>query len=64
MTAYTYGYNVLGIVTYRSSKLVSRKETNVYAMEECMELGNTCSQLPKREKSKGIFDIIEWTVEL
>jgi hypothetical protein len=64
MTAYTYGYNVLGILTYRSSKLVSRKQTNVYAMEECMELGDNSSHLPKREKSKGIFDTVQWTVEI
>ena len=64
MTAYTYGYNVLGTITYRSSKLVSRKQTNVYAMEECMELGDNSSQLPKREKSRGIFDTIQWTVEI
>ena len=48
MTAFTYGYNVNGIVAYRSSKLIKNKQTNVYEVEECLHLAESNQHLPRR----------------
>jgi len=48
MTAFTYGYNVNGLVAFRSSKLIKNKQTNVYEVEECLHLAQSNQHLPRR----------------
>ena len=63
MTAFTYGYNVNGIVAYRSSKLIKNKHTNVYEVEECVHLAESNQHLPRRSDGHTNIDIT-WTVDL
>ena len=62
MTAYTYGYNVNGLVTYCSSKLISNKQTNVYEVEECLHLGDVGEHLPRRQKTDSVD--VTWVAHL
>ena len=64
MTAYVYGYNVTGNITFTSSKLVSKKQTNVYETEHCFSLAANSKNLPKRQSVQGIFDKVPWPVKL
>ena len=63
MTAFTYGYNVNGLISYRQSRLIRNKQTNVYEVEECLQMANSSEQLPKRAQHSNTIDAT-WTVEL
>lgn len=63
MTAFTYGYNVNGIISYRQSALMRKKQTNVYEVEDCLQLAKASEQLPKRSQHSNNIDVT-WTVEL
>ena len=62
MTAFTYGYNVNGLVAFRSSKLIKNKQTNVYEVEECFHLAQSNQHLPRRVGHTNLD--VTWTVEL
>lgn len=64
MTAYIYGYNLAGNISYTGSKLVSRKQTNVLEVEECISLATNSEILPKRKTGEGIFGKILWPVNI
>ena len=62
MTGFTYGYNVNGLLSFRHSKLVSKKQTNVYEVEECFKLVENDQCLPRRGTSDSFP--VRWTVEI
>ncbi|KXJ19976.1 hypothetical protein AC249_AIPGENE15268 [Exaiptasia diaphana] len=53
MTAFTYGYNVNGLISYRQSRLLRNKQTNVYEVEECYRLAQASELLPKKKRPKS-----------
>jgi len=64
MTAYTYGYNLTGNISFTGSKLVSRKQTNVLEVDDCMNIAAHSGTLPKRQAGESIFSKIVWPVTL
>ena len=44
--------------------LDQQKKTNVYELEECMSYFNEKQQLPQRLSKDGIFDMVEWFVDI
>lgn len=64
MTAYTYGYNVNGTISYTSSQLVSQKQVNVSELQECLNLAASGQTLPKRQTGEGILRTVLWPVRL
>lgn len=50
MTAFSYGYNVNGLVSFRSSRLIKNKQTNVIEVEECFLLAQSNEHLPRRDQ--------------
>ena len=64
MTAYIYGYNFAGNISFTNSKLVSRKQTNVYETEQCLTLAADSQNLPRRQSGESIFDKVRWPVTL
>lgn len=66
MTAYTYGYNVCSMVSYSEAKCLSKKQTNVYEVDE-IEISQAQkynhASIPKRKNVKGIFSQL-WPVHL
>ena len=51
MTAFTYGYNVNGLVAFRSSRLIKNKQTYVNEVDECFHLAQSNELLPRRDLS-------------
>ena len=64
MTAITYGYNVNGISTYRSSKVKSQRQTNVYELQECLNVLDEDYQLARKGKGTGMLDKVQWYMEV
>ena len=64
MTAYTYGYNINSLNNLRSSKLLMKKQTNVYNIAEALSVLNNSEQLPKRHSEESVWDSIPWYIEL
>ena len=64
MTAFVYGYNVNGYTTFQATKALANKQTNVYELKESMSYFNDKQHLPRRLSNDGIFDIVQWFVEL
>lgn len=64
MTGYTYGYNINCLTNIRSSKLLMKKQTNVYDIAEALPILNNCEQLPKRHTNDTIWESIPWYVEI
>ena len=64
ITAYIYGYNVAGNISFTSSKLVSKKQTNVFETAQCLTLATKSENLPRRQPGEGIFDKVPWPVML
>lgn len=64
MTAYTYGYNLAGNISFLGSKLVSKKQTNVFETAECLSLAASSENLPKRQTGESIFNRVLWPVRL
>ena len=62
MTAFTYGYNVNGLVAFRSSRLIKNKQTNVNEVEECFHLAQSNEHLPRRDEQTDLD--LTWTVHL
>ena len=62
MTAFTYGYNVNGLVAFRSSRLIKNKQTNVNEVEECFHLAQSNEHLPRRDQQTDLD--LTWTVHL
>ena len=62
MTGFAYGYNVNGLMSFRDSKFVSKKQTNVYEVEECFKLAENNECLSRRGTS-GSF-AVRWTVDI
>lgn len=52
MTGYTYGYNINTLNSIRSSRLLMKKQTNVYEVSEALPFLNNTEQLPKRRVNK------------
>ena len=64
MTAYSYGYNLAGNISFTGSKLVSKKQTNVFEVTECLSLAANAEHLPKRQTGESIFHKLLWPVNL
>jgi hypothetical protein len=64
MTGYTYGYNINCLSNISSSKLLMKKQTNVYNIAEALPVLNNSEQLPKRRTKDSIWDTIPWYVEV
>ena len=64
MTAHIYGYNVAGNISFTNSKLVSRKQTNVFETERCLILVENTKTLPKCQPGESIFDKVPCPVLL
>jgi hypothetical protein len=65
MTAYTYGYNISSTLA-SSTKLLSKKETNVYNTGD-IELGHSDQKQPslaKRKSGQSIIDRNLWPMHL
>ena len=65
MTAYTYGYNI-GSTIASSTKLLSKKETNVYSTDD-IELCHSeqkQSNLAKRKSVQSMIDQNLWPIHL
>ena len=65
MTAYTYGYNISSTLA-SSTKLLSKKETNVYNTDD-IEFGHSeqkQSSLAKRKSVQSIIDRNLWPIHL
>ena len=65
MTAYTYGYNISSTIA-SSTKLLSKKETNVYSTDD-IELGHSeqkQSNLAKRKSVQSMIDQNLWPIHL
>ncbi|CAB4044463.1 Hypothetical predicted protein, partial [Paramuricea clavata] len=56
MTAYEYSYNVSSLTCLRSSRLLMKKQTNVYEVEESLPYLNGNEQLPERQSNDYIDD--------
>ena len=64
MTAYTYGYNVNSAITYSTTKLLSKKQTNVLESYE-IELSNKQESdisLQRRNNTESVFTRNMWPV--
>ena len=55
MTGYTYGYNINCLSNISSSKLLMKKQTNVYNIAEALPVLNNSEQLPKRRTKDSIW---------
>ena len=55
MTAYTYGYNPAGNISFTGSKLVSKKQTNILEVVECLSLATNAEHLPKLQIGESTF---------
>jgi len=65
MTAYTYSYNISSLTSLRSSRLLMKKQTNVFEVEESIPyFSNANEQLPKRQPNKSILEMVPWFVEI
>ena len=64
MTAYSYGYNVSGIICYISSQLVSKKQANQAELQDCLSLAANGQTLPKRQTGEGILQTVLCPVRL
>ena len=64
MTAFVYGYNVNGYTTFQATKALTSKQTNVYELQEALSYFNGEQELPRRINNDGIFDMVEWFVEI
>ena len=63
MTAFTYGYNINSILG-SSTKLISKKETNVFDTDD-IEFGHAQhSVLAKRKGVQGIIHTYPWAISL
>jgi hypothetical protein len=64
MTAYTYGYNVNSMISYCEAKRLSKKQTNVYEVDDTeFSQGQKCDgSIPKRNNVQGIFSSNLWPV--
>ena len=59
MTAYSYAYNVNGILSFQSSNLVTRSAYNIEAMEDTVK----SQHLPKKSRHSA-KDSVYWTANL
>ena len=50
MTAFTYSYNVNGLIAFQSSRLIKNKQTNVNEVDECFHLAQSHEHLPRRDQ--------------
>ena len=66
MTAYTYGYNLNGIMSFKSSNLVSRSQTNVNSITDVAgDLDALAADsLPKRSDNSSIYKLVPWVANL
>lgn len=64
MTGYTYGYNINTLNSIRSSRLIMKKQTNVYELSEALPFLNNTEQLPKRTVNETIWDSVPWCVDI
>jgi hypothetical protein len=64
MTGYTYGYNINSLTTLRSSRLLMKKQTNVYEVSESLPYLTNTEQLPKRQANDSIWDTVQWFMEI
>ena len=64
MTAFVYGYNVNGYTTFQATKALTNKQTNVYELQEALSYFNGEQELPRRINNDGIFDMVEWFVQI
>ena len=64
MTAFVYGYNVNGYATFQATKALTSKQNNVYELQEALSYFNGEQELPRRMNNDGIFDMVEWFVEI
>jgi hypothetical protein len=64
ITAYEYSYNVSSLTNLRSSRLLMKKQTNVYEVEESLPYLNGNEQLPKRQSNDSILTTVPWFVEV
>ncbi|CAB4040698.1 Hypothetical predicted protein [Paramuricea clavata] len=64
MTGYTYGYNINSLTTLRSSRLLMKKQTNVYEVSEYLPYLTNTEQLPKRQANDSIWDTVQWFMEI
>lgn len=64
MTGYTYGYNINTLNSIRSSRLLMKKQTNVYEVSEALPFLNNTEQLPKRRVNETIWDSVPWCVNV
>lgn len=64
MTGYTYGYNINTLNSIRSSRLLMKKQTNVYEVSEALPILNNTEQLPKRKVNEDIWKTVPWFVEI
>lgn len=64
MTAYVYSYNIDSLTSLQSSRLLMKKQTNVYEVEESLPYFNDDEKLPKRESNDSIFETVPWFIEL
>ena len=60
MTAYTYGYNLNGIMSFKSSNLVSRSQTNVNSITDVAEDLDALAadSFPKRSDNSSIYKLV------
>jgi hypothetical protein len=61
---YTYGYNINSLTTLRSSRLLMKKQTNVYEVSESLPYLTNIEQLPKRQANDSIWDTVQWFMEI
>ena len=54
MTAFTYSYNVNGLITFQSSRLIKNKQTNVNEVDECFHLARSHEHLPRRDQHNDL----------
>ena len=64
MTGYVYGYNINSLTSLRSSKLMMKKQTNVYEVQESLPYYDGHEKLPRRKANDSIWDTIPWFVEI
>ena len=64
ITWYTYGYNINSLTTLRSSRLLMKKQTNVYEVSESLPYLTNTEQLPKRQANDSIWDTVQWFMEI
>lgn len=64
MTGYTYGYNINSLTTLRSSRLLMKKQTNVYEVAESLTYLTNSEKLPKRKDNTSIWDSVQWFIDI